>query len=135
MTRLLLSGLLAVFLLVAPAHGATAQTHSADIDGNAAFSLPELLRVIQLYNAGAFYCDVSSEDGYGLEEAARDCAEHSADYLSPTWTISPRNCCARFSSLQQAASAARTLARMALHPGRAAAAWKRRMSSSTSFSP
>ncbi len=74
-----------LFLLVEPA---LAQSHSADTDTDYALSLQELLRVIQLYNAGEHHCDGSGEDGYAIGNTDRSCDAHSADYASPLWSLS-----------------------------------------------
>lgn len=57
--------------------------HSADRDGDGVFSLTELMRIIQFYNAGAYYCDDTEEDGYhpGVSATApQDCPFHSSDF-------------------------------------------------------
>lgn len=57
--------------------------HSADIDANGLLDLAELLRIIQFYNAGAYFCDESEPDGFGVgtnEEAPQDCIFHASDY-------------------------------------------------------
>jgi len=59
--------------------------HSADTDANRRIELAELLRVIQLFNAGAFACSDDSEDGFGLAGEDHDCAPHDLDYLSQNW--------------------------------------------------
>ena len=69
-----------------PAHAA-GRSHLGDLDNDHAISLHELLRMIQLYNFGEYYCAPDSEDGYGFQEGGRDCGEHSADYLAPVWSI------------------------------------------------
>jgi len=63
--------------------------HSADMDGDGRLSLGELLRAIQLYNAGSYHCD-ASEDGYapGPEPSAQDCPPHSADRSPQDWQLS-----------------------------------------------
>jgi len=45
---------------------AGAQTHAADTDRDAAISLEELLRVVQLYNASGFYCVPGTEDKHNV---------------------------------------------------------------------
>jgi len=63
------------------------EPHSADTDGDGAFSLSELLRVIQLYNAGVFSCG-ESEDGFVLgAEGGTECAFHDFDYDASRWRI------------------------------------------------
>jgi len=61
-------------------------THSADINGDWRISLSELLRVIQLYNSGAYHLNPLTEDGYDAGEGITDGLCHSADYLSD-WRI------------------------------------------------
>ncbi len=63
------------------------QPHSADTDGNGRIGLPEVLRVVQLYNGGAYYCDSTSEDGFTIVSGARDCEFHNLDLGPPDWTI------------------------------------------------
>jgi hypothetical protein len=59
---------------------------TADLDGNGEIDLPELLRVIQLFNAGAYYCiSGESEDGYGITPEGiafgdPGCERHASDY-------------------------------------------------------
>jgi len=66
----------------------SAQTHAADTNHDAALSLEELLRVVQLFNASGFYCESGTEDGYSLTGDDRACALHSADYELPHWQLS-----------------------------------------------
>lgn len=57
--------------------------HSADTDSNGTFDLTELMRIIQFYNAGAYYCDDTQLDGYhpGVSATAPlDCPFHSSDF-------------------------------------------------------
>jgi len=65
--------------------------NSADVDGDFQIQLDELLRMIQMFNAGAYYCDAEADDGFSVVElvpgASRLCAFHSADYTPPNWTI------------------------------------------------
>ncbi len=60
--------------------------HSADIDANWRISLSELLRVIQLYNSGAYHVDPLGEDGYAPGAGSQDGWPHDADYLN-NWRI------------------------------------------------
>ncbi|MBI1320646.1 MAG: hypothetical protein GC168_17110 [Candidatus Hydrogenedens sp.] len=65
---------------------------TADIDQDSRISLPELLRVVQFYNAGAFACSPQpeeTEDGY-VPGTGDDfsCAPHTADYGPEDWSIS-----------------------------------------------
>lgn len=61
----------------------TGEYHSGDIDMDNVVSMPELLRVIQLFNLnmGQYVCDGTTEDGYasGNDAAKRTCMQHSAD--------------------------------------------------------
>lgn len=65
--------------------GSVLEPHTADIDGDGLFSLTELLRVVQLFNADAYRCfagEGASEDGF--EPGAGDCLAcggHDADYV------------------------------------------------------
>lgn len=61
--------------------------HSADTDESRAFSLNELLRVVQLYNAGTYHCNAQGEDGYGLGDGPQACARHQADYATPAFSV------------------------------------------------
>ncbi len=62
--------------------------HSADTNQNLVIDLNELLRGIQLFNAGEFFCQPGSEDGYGLFSGTRDCSPHSSDYKNGAdWRI------------------------------------------------
>lgn len=61
--------------------------HAADLDADADAGLDELLRVIQLFNAGAYVCAENagaSEDGYEPSDSdkglALNCLPHSSDY-------------------------------------------------------
>jgi formylglycine-generating enzyme required for sulfatase activity len=72
--------------------GAALPAHSADWhdgpDGRIDFM--ELLRVVQLYNAGGYCCAAeSNEDGFIPGDCdARECARHSADYDAGPWVLS-----------------------------------------------
>ncbi len=62
--------------------------HSADVDENLLINLGELLRGIQLFNAGQYHCDASTEDGYAIGQGAQDCAPHNSDLQgAPNWRI------------------------------------------------
>lgn len=54
--------------------------HSADVNQDFVFDLSELLRVIQLYNAGGYGCNPATEDGFEPVGDASDCDPHSSDY-------------------------------------------------------
>jgi hypothetical protein len=65
-------------------------THSADQNANNSINLSELLRVVQLYNSGAYACSPTglSEDGYGLTAGPTHCGSHDSDYRNvPDWVI------------------------------------------------
>lgn len=65
------------------------RSHSADVDGDGVFSLTELLRVVQFYNAGAYACaDEGSEDGYEAGAGSTDCTPHASDFQEQDWSIS-----------------------------------------------
>ncbi len=62
--------------------------HSADQNRDWKISLTEVLRVIQLYNSGGFYCLCKTEDGYSVTGENRTCSPHNSDYYgSPDWKI------------------------------------------------
>lgn len=62
--------------------------HSADTNASGALELDEIIRVVQLYNAGAFACAnafANSEDGFVLVDEGEapggvECQPHAADY-------------------------------------------------------
>lgn len=66
----------------------TPDGHSADTEPDWTISLEELLRVVQLYNAQEYHCDVAGEDGYASGNGAQDCLPHDADYVPADWRIS-----------------------------------------------
>ncbi len=66
--------------------GANGHVHSADTNGDKTLTLPELLRVIQLYNADGYACLAQagdSEDGYtpGAGDPLACSLLHAADYI------------------------------------------------------
>ncbi|MHB8766910.1 MAG: matrixin family metalloprotease, partial [Deferrisomatales bacterium] len=62
--------------------------HQADYrPADLAIGLSELLRVIQLYNTGAYGCDPRSEDGYAPGAGSRSCTPHTGDYEGPDWRL------------------------------------------------
>ena len=62
--------------------------HSADYNpADWTISLSELLRAIQLYNIGCYYCDTSGEDGFSLVSGNRLCKPHNLDYNTQDWCI------------------------------------------------
>jgi hypothetical protein len=62
--------------------------HSADTNKNNRIETGELLRVVQLFKAGAFGCDEDSEDGYVPGEGGKDCSPHESDYYPQDWSVS-----------------------------------------------
>jgi hypothetical protein len=69
--------------IIAPDGEVEGPIHSADIDGDGAIGLEEMLRVIQFYNAGSYHCDAEKEDGFAPGEnefAPVDCVFHSSDF-------------------------------------------------------
>lgn len=66
----------------------TPDKHKADTEPDWSISLEELLRVIQLYNAGEYHCDVAGEDEYAAGTGVQDCTPHDADYAPADWRIS-----------------------------------------------
>lgn len=62
--------------------------HSADVSSDFRFDLQEVLRVVQLYNTGAYHCDPDTEDGFAPESGSRDCTPHDSDYNPTDWRIS-----------------------------------------------
>lgn len=78
----------ALALLLSCPHLAEAR-HSADTTepvGN--ISLSEALRVVQLFNAGAYHCDALGEDGFAPGAGAQECPPHHSDYAPQDWTLS-----------------------------------------------
>lgn len=66
-----------------------ASYHSADTGRDFLIQLGELLRGIQLFNAGQYHCDESTEDGYAVGFGLRECAPHNSDYRDGAdWRIS-----------------------------------------------
>jgi hypothetical protein len=70
--------------------GGNTPRSSADVDGDGIIGLGELLRLIQLYNNGAYFCG-DGEDGYDLTPQGgnpQNCVHHSSDYSPADWVIS-----------------------------------------------
>ncbi len=66
-----------------------AQYHSSDfLEPRFVIQLPELLRLIQIYNYGSYHCDNSSEDRYALGIGDTTCSPHNSDYNPQDWAIS-----------------------------------------------
>ena len=74
----------ATLCLALPALG---NVHSADSSRDGSFSLSEVLRVIQFYNAGAYHLDSSTEDGYAPGTGETGGTYHDADYAPADWHI------------------------------------------------
>ncbi len=66
--------------------------HAADTNQDTQIGLDELLRVIQIFNAGGYQCavDIVTEDGYvPFPGTAHDCAPHDGDYEDGAdWRVS-----------------------------------------------
>lgn len=62
--------------------------HTADADCDGSFSLSEVLRLVQFYNAGAHHCGAAETGGYAAGPGAQDCPHHMSDYQPPDWRIS-----------------------------------------------
>lgn len=61
--------------------------HTADLDGNGKIELSELLRLIQIYNASAYHCDETQEDGFDLGVGDTGCVAHDSDYITVDFAI------------------------------------------------
>jgi ELWxxDGT repeat protein len=61
--------------------------YDADTDGDNAISLSELLRVIQLYNTGAYHISPATEDGFAPGPGDQSGTPHSSDYNPQDWRI------------------------------------------------
>jgi hypothetical protein len=61
--------------------------HAADLDGDQEFSLSELLRVIQFFNAGGIACQCDTEDNFAPGTGDTLCSPHSSDYNPQDWSI------------------------------------------------
>lgn len=72
-----------------PVSAGTESRHTADVDADFRVSLSELLRVVQFFNARAYHCDASTEDGYAVGTGSQSgCAPHHSDYVPQDWSIS-----------------------------------------------
>ena len=63
-------------------------TFHADQDGNNSVDFTEILRAIQLFNSGEYYCDESTEDGFAPGTGDQVCTPHASDYNPPDGHIS-----------------------------------------------
>ena len=64
------------------------QQHAADVDRRGNIDLDELLRVIQLFNAGSYSCDMTTADWYAPGGTEQRCCPHDADYRGGAdWSI------------------------------------------------
>ena len=76
-----------------PGEGEPASQHSADQNGDGQINQTELLRAIQFFNSGGYYCaedPEDTEDGYVPGPGAdHTCIPHSSDYKpdGPNWQI------------------------------------------------
>jgi hypothetical protein len=71
-----------------PERAVTMQSvHDADVDGDRALSVEELLRVVQLYHAQGVRCGDATEDGFAPGAGRVDCAPHHLDYDPQDWVI------------------------------------------------
>ena len=66
--------------------------HSADLEQRGNIDLHDVLRVVQLYNAGGYHCaapEAMSEDGFepGVDPTMQDCLPHDADFDPQDWEI------------------------------------------------
>ncbi len=66
---------------------AAAEKHSADTTKDWRITLSELVRVVQLYNAGSYHCNAAGVDGYAPGPGDQDCMPHDADYAPADWRI------------------------------------------------
>ena len=62
------------------------ETHTADVDRDWHLSLSEVLRVVQLYNAGGYGAAAGTEDGYAPGISKQTGVPHDADYTGD-WVI------------------------------------------------
>lgn len=60
---------------------------TADQNADFVIQLSELLRVIQLYNALAYHCEVTGEDGFAVGTGDSTCQPHGSDYAPQDWKI------------------------------------------------
>lgn len=63
--------------------------YSADVDSNQKINLSEVLRPIQFYNTGGYFCLAGTEDGFapGLS-GDQSCALYDCDTATPYWDLS-----------------------------------------------
>jgi len=61
--------------------------HRADWQGSGNIDLGELLRVIQLYNAGAYHCEANTDDGFAPGPGKEICKPHTSDYAPQNWSL------------------------------------------------
>ncbi len=62
--------------------------HTADQNGDNQIPFsPDLSRVIQFYNSGAFHCQSGTEDGYAPGTGDESCDVHDSDYNPTDWAI------------------------------------------------
>ncbi|MDM8525396.1 leucine-rich repeat domain-containing protein [Desulfococcaceae bacterium HSG8] len=61
--------------------------HSADYNRDFHINFDEILRIIQLYNGGAYHCAADTEDGYAPGKGDRACGSHDSDYDPQDWDV------------------------------------------------
>jgi hypothetical protein len=77
---------LSAFFMLSASLGSVAQ-HSADTQVDWRIDVSELTRVIQLFNAEAYHCEVHTEDGYDPGSGSANCHAHDSDYDLEDWHI------------------------------------------------
>lgn len=61
--------------------------HAADVNHDCVLQVEELVRCVQIYNAGAYRCG-DGDDGFAPGTAGtQDCGAHTADYVPQDWSI------------------------------------------------
>jgi Ca2+-binding EF-hand superfamily protein len=71
--------------------GAASAIHAVDSDGDGAVTLAEVLRAVQLYNAGGYACAANAgatEDGYAPTPGGGSCVAHTGDYAPQDFNFS-----------------------------------------------
>lgn len=63
-------------------------THVADRNCDGSMALTELLRIVQLFNAGQFHCALGTEDSYQVGPGPTGtCVPHTADFEAPSFRL------------------------------------------------
>lgn len=66
----------------------TNRFHKADLNQDGMLKLPEVLRIVQFYNSGGYFCNSGANDGYGAgPEGDTSCIPHDADLQTQDWRI------------------------------------------------